>query len=62
MDSVIQYLFYIAVGLWYADWYMIIVYALVLWALLIPIFIGWFYYSKRRESVGLPPADPWIGN
>lgn len=47
---------------WYSDWYMIIVYALVVWALLIPLFIGWFYCSKKRASKNLPPADPWIGN
>ena len=47
---------------WYIDWYMIIIYGLVVWALLIPLFIAWFYYSKRKESRLLGPADPWIGN
>ena len=47
---------------WYVDWYMIIIYSLVVWALLIPIFIIWWFYSKKKYTKHLPPPDPWLGN
>jgi uncharacterized protein YneF (UPF0154 family) len=40
---------------------MIIIYSLVVWALLIPVFIGWWFYTKRKHMKHLPPPDPWLG-
>ena len=47
---------------WYVMWYMWFLYALILWALLIPLFIVLFFYRKKRATKELPPPDPWIGN
>lgn len=47
---------------WYVSWYMWFIYAIALWVLTIPLFIGWFFYRRKKADEDLPPPDGWIGN